>query len=120
MFKLVEGNTVSSKYGQAKIQSKNGYLLDYKFADHSAGPMWDDIAENALPTWKMLESLSTLGNGWRDLHASQQKRSAMSLFSEINLIAISYFILNEVVFLPKMFRLRILLKICRISLKAKT
>jgi FkbM family methyltransferase len=119
MFKLVEGNTVSSKYGHAKIKSKNGYLVDFKFADHSAGPMWDDIAENPLPTWKMLETLSTLGNGWRDLHASQQKRTMISLFSEINPISICYFILNKLIFFPKMFKLRILLKICRISLKAK-
>jgi hypothetical protein len=119
VFKLIEGNTVSSKYGHTKINSKYGYPAVFKFADHSAGPMWDDIAESAHPTWKMIKTLSIVGNGWRDLHASQQKRSLVSLLSEINLIALSHLILNQLIFLPKKLRLRILLKICRILLKSK-
>lgn len=90
VFKLIEGNTVSSKYGHTKINSKYGYPAVFKFADHSAGPMWDDIAESAHPTWRMIRTLSIVGNGWRDLHASQQKRSLVSLMSEINLIALSF------------------------------
>lgn len=119
MYKIVEGNTVESIYANVKIVSKNGDLADFTFVDHSAGPMWDDILGKGHPTWEILKILSTVGTGWRDLHATYVKKSFMSFISEINFISTSYLILNEIKVVPKVIRLKILLKICRITAKLK-
>jgi len=55
-FKLVDGNTVSDKYG---------------FPIHSAGPFGADVAGNWLNEDDLLILLALEGLGWKDIHATR-------------------------------------------------
>lgn len=68
-FKLVEGETVASKYRDCEIAAKSGRER-YSFPPHSAGPFGDDIAGEWMNADDLFSLLAEKGMGWRDIHAT--------------------------------------------------
>ena len=72
-FSLVDGQTVSEKYGSATIKTATGHK-SYSFPDHSAGPFGDDIQSPWEDADSFLQTLAAAGLGWKDIHASRVPR----------------------------------------------
>ncbi|MBE7218190.1 MAG: FkbM family methyltransferase [Caulobacteraceae bacterium] len=70
-FKLVEGNTVERRYGEAQVATANGGRTAYRFPRHSAGPFGEDIEGPWMTANAFFKVLSVTGLGWRDIHASR-------------------------------------------------
>lgn len=68
-FKLVDGRSVPSVYGNATIETSEG-LESYSFPYHSAGPFGDDVVGPWLDGASLAEVLVLEGCGWKDIHAS--------------------------------------------------
>jgi FkbM family methyltransferase len=68
-FKLVDGATVSSRYGDALIQCRSGPER-YSFPPHSAGPFGDDVRGRWISSAGLRNVLAIEGMGWKDIHAS--------------------------------------------------
>ncbi len=68
-FKLVDGNTVSSRYQNRKINTLHGHQL-YSFPFHSAGPFGNDIDGSWINKNNFFRILGFAGLGWKDIHAS--------------------------------------------------
>jgi len=68
-FSLVDGATVSTKYGSTTIETLKGPQA-YSFPYHSAGPFGADIRERWDDADTFLHTLSFSRLGWKDIHAS--------------------------------------------------
>jgi len=73
-YKLVEGNTVHSKYRNARIDTMHGERR-YTFKAHSAGPFGEDILGGWYQVNDFFLKLSISGLGWKDIHVSQNEYS---------------------------------------------
>ena len=71
-FKLVDGPSVSKKYKNHKILTKNGKEKFFSFPFHSAGPFGDDIAGGWFHKDIFFKCLALSGLGWKDIHASKR------------------------------------------------
>jgi len=69
-FKIVDGNSVSKKYKDHKIQTLNG-IEEYSFPHHSAGPFGNDIHGPWMTAHNFFHILGIIGLGWKDIHASK-------------------------------------------------
>jgi len=69
-FKLVDGSSVSQRFGNHSIKGKNGDVR-YSFPPHSAGPFGEDIPGPWLTATNMFKLLAYQGLGWKDIHATQ-------------------------------------------------
>jgi FkbM family methyltransferase len=68
LFKLLDGKSVCDIYKNFSISGKS-----YSFPFHSAGPMFDDIKQNPLNKTELFYELSTVGLGWKDIHAKRSE-----------------------------------------------
>ncbi len=68
-FNLVDGESVSTCYGEAAIQTEHG-SEHYAFPFHSAGPFGEDIASPWLTPDNFLYLLAFEHLGWKDIHVS--------------------------------------------------
>jgi FkbM family methyltransferase len=71
-YKLVEGATVSSLYGNAVVATMDNGSTNYQFPFHSAGPYGNDIAGPWYSSEDMHVITALYGIGWKDLHASRE------------------------------------------------
>ncbi len=69
-FKLVDGRTVSRKYRNVNIATRNG-STSYSFPLHSAGPFAEDIEKGWYSASDFLAVLGLAGMGWKDIHATK-------------------------------------------------
>lgn len=69
-FKLVDGRSVSERYGQHFIMTPFGREL-HEFPFHSAGPYGIDIPGPWMTAGSFLRLLRIVGLGWKDIHASR-------------------------------------------------
>lgn len=69
-FKLVDGASVPSVYGNAKIQTPEGERI-HAFPTHSAGPFGNDIRGPWMTPDNFFRLLAFAGLGWKDIHASK-------------------------------------------------
>jgi FkbM family methyltransferase len=68
-FNLVNGNSVSTQYSHAMINTSKG-VEDYSFPAHSAGPFGEDISTPWMKKEIFMQYLSQQGLGWKDVHAT--------------------------------------------------
>ena len=68
-FKLVDGRSVSTRYKDADVSTKNGGIK-YSFPHHSAGPFGDDISGPWISAANFVQVLDLAGLGWKDIHAT--------------------------------------------------
>jgi FkbM family methyltransferase len=68
-FKLVDGETVSTRYKDAIITADAG-PQKYSFPHHSAGPFGNDIGGPWMTPDNFFSLLGFTGLGWKDIHAS--------------------------------------------------
>jgi len=68
-FNLVDGQTVSDKYGNTLINTSCG-TEKYSFPSHSAGPFGEDISTPWMNTVNFFRYLGLEGFGWKDIHAT--------------------------------------------------
>jgi len=72
-FKLVDGESVATKYKDHAIQA-NGGVERYSFPRHSAGPFGDDVAGEWMNAEDLFYALAEARLGWRDIHATSVVR----------------------------------------------
>ncbi|NBV49649.1 hypothetical protein EBR78_00365 [bacterium] len=70
-FNLVDGLTVSKKYGSSQIKTTNG-IVPYQFLEHSAGPFGLDIQGPWMTAENFFKYLAWEGLGWIDVHATTE------------------------------------------------
>ncbi len=68
-FKLVEGNTLSARYGNHVVKTKTGDER-YSFTNEMAGPFGDDISGPWISRNEFFRLLAFQGLGWKDVHAT--------------------------------------------------
>lgn len=68
-FNLVDGWSVAEKYGTATIEIADG-IRPFSFRPHSAGPFGSDIRSEWQDPETFSLTLSAVGFGWKDIHAS--------------------------------------------------
>ncbi len=68
-FNLVNGNSVSTHYSDANIQTSSGSEC-YSFPAHSAGPFGEDISTPWMKKEVFMAFLAQQGFGWKDVHAT--------------------------------------------------
>ena len=68
-FKIVDGSSVATLYGECTIHTAHG-TLSYSFPHHSAGPFGNDIHGPWMSAENFWRVLAFLGLGWKDIHAS--------------------------------------------------
>jgi hypothetical protein len=76
-FKLVDGKSVSTKYGACEIATVAGPRR-YSFPHHSAGPFANDIGGPWMSADHLFAVLGSVGLGWKDIHASRVDAPAQS------------------------------------------
>jgi len=72
-FKLVDGESVATKYKDHAIQG-NGGVERYSFPRHSAGPFGDDVAGEWMNAEDLFYALAEAKLGWKDIHATSVVR----------------------------------------------
>ena len=68
-FKLVDGASVSKRYKDCDIPTKDG-SVKYSFPHHSAGPFGNDISGPWMTSANFFRVLAFAELGWKDIHAS--------------------------------------------------
>jgi FkbM family methyltransferase len=76
-FKLVDGRSVSDRYRNSEIITKNGNVK-YSFPYHSAGPFGNDISGPWMTPDNFFQLLAMEGLGWKDIHASNIENADVS------------------------------------------
>lgn len=76
-FKLVDGHSVSQRYMNHSIISKNK-LEVYSFPYHSAGPFGNDVAGEWMTADNFFQLLAYENLGWKDIHATNQVQPNIS------------------------------------------
>jgi FkbM family methyltransferase len=76
-FKLVDGQSVSTKYRDHSIATSAGNEA-YSFPFHSAGPFGEDIDGEWMSANDFFRFLAAEGLGWKDVHATNQVRAQPS------------------------------------------
>ncbi len=69
-FKLVDGYSVSEKYKDHRVITKDGSNLMYSFPYNSAGPFGNDINGPWMTGKNFFKLLAFAGLGWKDIHAT--------------------------------------------------
>jgi FkbM family methyltransferase len=68
-FKLVDGSSVNSLYGDCIVRAPHGDEA-FSFGDHSAGPFGNDIRGKWIGKRRFAAYVADVGLGWKDIHAS--------------------------------------------------
>jgi hypothetical protein len=78
-YKLVDGESISSRYKNHTFENKSGEEITYSFPHHSAGPFGEDIAGQWQDSGKLFRMLKTKGVGWIDIHAKTERAGSYRL-----------------------------------------
>jgi FkbM family methyltransferase len=78
-YKLVDGESISSRYKNHSFENKSGEEITYSFPHHSAGPFGEDIAGRWHDSEELFRMLKKRGLGWRDIHAKIGSKGYLKL-----------------------------------------
>lgn len=85
-FKLQYGAEVGAKFKKFEYSSMGGRKKVFSFPEHSAGPFGDDLPQPWVGINEIYDTVSVVGPGWWDLHASNtaDEKSATPPFFRLN------------------------------------
>jgi FkbM family methyltransferase len=70
-FKLIDGETVPTKFRAHRIARVGGGEMEFSFPLHSSGPFGEDIPGPWVDKTLLLAELTNQGLGWKDIHAKR-------------------------------------------------
>jgi FkbM family methyltransferase len=110
-FKIVNGSQVAEKYKEVEIRIGDN-TRTFNFKHHSAGPFGEDLKEKIFSKWDIIREISSVGTGWRDVHAEKSLRcpARWTYFTSIYSVL---FLMIKFLPLSRTLKLRILMKLYR-------
>lgn len=84
-FKLVDGETIHSRYVDRKVITRDGEITHHSFNYHSAGPFGSDIDGPWMTAECIFRSLAFSGLGWKDIHATNIEKPDLNYSPNIQI-----------------------------------